>query len=591
VTVGDNLDLRVRRWVTEIYGRVPPELASGLADLIASVAPPIDTPTDPSTRSLWDQRDCVLITYADQIQQPPAAPLRALHDFLRDYDLTDLTRIVHLLPFFPWTSDDGFSVVDYDAVDPAQGDWASIESFGKDVDLMFDLVLNHCSSKHRWFQQFLKQREPYRNFFIDLDPNVDTASVVRPRSTPLLTPFQTDAGVKHVWTTFSDDQIDLNYAEPRLLLEMMRTLVDYARRGARIIRLDAIAYLWKQTGTPCIHLPQTHAVVKLMRRILELTYPGTLVLTETNVPHAENISYFGDDDEAHIVYQFSLPPLILDAVHNADSQILTDWLENLAPPFPDTTFLNFTASHDGIGVRPLEGLVSAQRLHRLVDTVRQHGGVVSTRRTSDGGDSPYELNISYIDAVADARRVSPRDHATRFLGTQAIMLALRGLPAIYFHSLVGSGNDLSGMRQSGRNRSINRRKYAREELDRLLGDDPHHQDPRMRYVFQGYWQLLRIRQNLTAMHPGAPQRVLKFADPALFGLVRGGDNPNLAALTVVANFSDQPKQVRLATKNRGRYRDWIAGCLYPTVPMQSEFESDAEIPLAPFQVRWLVDRS
>ncbi len=421
------IDATTAGLLNEIYGRQPPELIATIERLTAAA-----TPATPA--AMWSERDVVLITYADQVRDAEGSPLQAQRRFLLDHAVNEVINCVHLLPFCPYSSDDGFSVIDYLAVDPAAGSWDDITQLGESFDLMFDLVLNHCSQHSRMFQGYLAGEKEFADFFIDQDPAVDLSGVVRPRSLPLLTPFESPSGTKHIWTTFSADQVDLNYANPAVLAAMLEVLVDYARRGARIIRLDAIAYLWKQVGTSCIHLPQTHAVVQLMRCVLDRAAPGTLVLTETNVPHEENISYFGSGtDEAHMVYQFSLPPLLLDAVHSGQTAVLKDWLSTLAPPSDLTTFFNFTASHDGIGVRPLEGIVPQQRVQRLADIVRDHGGLVNTRRNSDGSDSPYELNITYLDAIADRRKVSAAEHSRRFLATQAIMLSMQGMPAVYFH--------------------------------------------------------------------------------------------------------------------------------------------------------------
>ncbi|MCA9101396.1 MAG: hypothetical protein KDA63_09615, partial [Planctomycetales bacterium] len=346
----------------------------------------------------WSEHDVVLISYADQLRSDATTPLATLADWLQTTGLDQLLSIVHLLPFCPYSSDDGFSVIDFEAVDPDAGDWDDIARLGRQVDLMFDLVLNHVSRHSEWFQRYLTGESPYVDWFIEADPDGDYSQVVRPRSLPLLTPVETTRGVRHVWTTFSDDQIDLNYANPQVLMRMLHVLLEYARRGARIVRLDAVAFLWKQVGTTCLHLPETHEVVKLMREVVQAAFPQTVLLTETNVPHAENVSYFGDGDEAQMVYQFSLPPLLLDAFVHGDATYLQRWLEQLAPPPPGCTFFNFTASHDGVGVRPLEGLVPPERLDRLVEAMAERGGLIGTRRRADGVDVPYELNISYVDA-------------------------------------------------------------------------------------------------------------------------------------------------------------------------------------------------
>ena len=393
--MNSTIDDVTRSRITDVYGHVPDVLADGLKRCIDQSNPP-STPDE-----LWDHRDVVMITYADQIRESGKSPLDAQRQFLLDHNLDELIRCVHLLPFCPSTSDDGFSVADYLAVDPESGDWDDIKRLGERFDLMYDLVLNHSSQQHRWFQGFLNDEPEYKDFYTTADPSEDLSEVVRPRSLPLLTEFDSASGKRHVWTTFSADQVDLNYANPRVMLAMLETLVEYARRGARIIRLDAIAFLWKEIGTSCLHLPQTHAAVRLMRHVLDVAAPGTIVLTETNVPHAENISYFGNGtDEAHMVYQFSLPPLLLDAIHSGDTGVLQGWMRSLDLPTDQVTYFNFTASHDGIGVRPAEGILPQERVDALVDVAKAHGGRIGMRTKPDGSQSPYELNITYLDAIA-----------------------------------------------------------------------------------------------------------------------------------------------------------------------------------------------
>ena len=560
------IDSKTAELIQQIYGSLPDVLIQGLEKLPTERISETD-------HQLWSERDVVLITYADQVRDSGLTPLRAQRQFLLDHGLEQLIRCVHLLPFCPFTSDDGFSVVDYLAVDPDAGTWQDIAELGRDFDLMFDLVLNHASQKHAWFQAYLRGDADYEDFFIDQDPSVDLSKVVRPRSLPLLTPFESSSGTRNVWTTFSADQVDLNYANPRVMYLMLETLVEYARKGARIIRLDAIAFLWKEIGTDCIHLPETHAAVKLMRRVLDQTVPGTLVLTETNVPHRENVSYFGaGDDEAHMVYQFSLPPLLLDAIHNSDTTVLRDWLSTIQSPSELTTFFNFTASHDGIGVRPLEGIVPQQRVEKLAEIVRSHGGRVSTRRQSDGTDSPYELNITYLEAVADATKVEPQDHSRCFLATQAIMLALPGVPAVYFHSLVGSPNDLEAVLETGQNRRINRHKYDRQSLETVIAQPYGLQ----RRVFEGYKRLLSVRIAQPAFHPQANMEVLPLDGDGLLGFVRTtGSGERLA---VVANLTHNPRVIPSGLVDEALAYDELA--------LERVWQGDG-IPMRPFQVRWL----
>ena len=523
----------------------------------------------------WDQRDVVLIVYGDQVSSPGRSPLATLHDVLVSAGLDSLVSTLHLLPFYPHSSDDGFSVIDYRAVDAALGDWDDIERLGRRFELMFDLVLNHASRHSRWFQEYLAGREPYCRWFLEVAPDADLSLVPRPRVSPLATEVMTARGPRRVWTTFSADQIDLNYANPEVLVEMADVLLSYVARGARIVRLDAVAYLWKQPGTPCIHLPQTHEVVKLLRDLLEGLAPDVLLLTETNVPHAENVRYLGEGDEAHMVYQFSLPPLLLDAYLLADTGPLADWLDGLPAPPSGTTYFNFTASHDGIGLRPLEDLVPETRREALIEAVRRRGGLVSCGRRPDGSESPYELNVSYLDALGEPGGLAPKLHARRFLGAQAVALALRGMPAVYFPSLFGIPGDSEAALASGQWRRINRRKLQEHELRRMLEEG----DGLAALVFSGYRRLLAARRRQPAFHPDAAQTLLPTGSTKTLALLRTSLDGRQTIL-VAANVDGARQSVELPGAWRGRMvRDLVEGRPCPPAGRRLDLE--------PYQTVWV----
>ncbi len=493
-----------------------------------------------NSRTCWDQRDVVLITYGDQVRQSGHTSLATLREFLLSQRVDDLVSAIHILPFCPFSSDDGFSVIDYRDVASEMGDWADVRDLGKSFELMFDLVLNHASSQSHWFQEYLAGHMPYDEYFIEADPSTDLTSVTRPRSSPVLTAFDTRGGKRYLWTTFSEDQLDLNFANPDVLCEMLDILLFYIQHGARIIRLDAIAYLWKQVGTPCVHLPQTHQVVKLFRDVVTAVAPHVWLLTETNVPHAENISYFGDADEAHMVYQFPLPPLLLYTMLTGNAQTFVNWLAEARDVATCTTFFNFTASHDGIGVRPLEGLIAPKQIDWLVEQVKLRGGLVTTRRRSDGTDAAYELNISYFSALANPDQPDSVSHVRRFITSQAIMLSLRGMPAIYFHSLFGTENDSASAQSSGQPRRINRRKFNLSDLGRRLND----RDSIPARVFDAYQRLLSVRRRQPAFHPDAEQTVLQTHNTWLIAFLRTSLDRKQKILTL-ANVSDQKQSLDL----------------------------------------------
>ena len=496
----------------------------------------------------WSEQDAVLITYGDTIRDGARAPLAVLGDFLDAHLPPEVISTVHVLPFSPWSSDDGFSVKDYRAVEPSLGCWADIERLGKGRRLMADLVLNHCSAESPWFQNYLAGLGPGRGWFVEADPGMDLSAVVRPRTHPLLTPVETVHGPRHVWTTFSADQVDLDFSNPAVLLEFVDVLLSMAARGVRVFRLDAVAFLWKEAGTNCLHRPEVYAVVRLLRAVLDRAVPGAWLITETNVPHEENVSYFGDGDAAQLVYNFSLPPLVLDAFLSHDASRLAQWVGGLSAPPVGCAFLNFTASHDGIGVRPLEGLAPSGVLDSLAAAVRRQGGLVSTRSGPGGDEVPYELNIAWVEALGGG---DPETHAARVLASQAVPLALRGVPALYIHSLLGTGNDLASVRETGQPRAINRRHWTLTDLDEALSMSGSLQGR----IFRGIKSLLGVRGRHPAFHPDGPQRVLP-APPAVLAIERRsarGDRP-LVALT---NVTDEP--VSWSPPACGVWRDLLTG--------------------------------
>ncbi len=522
----------------------------------------------PAADAFFFEKDVVLITYGDTLIQKKAKPLATLYEFASAH-LKDAVSTIHFLPFFPFSSDDGFSITDFFQINPEMGDWTDVNRFDNDFDLMFDFVINHYSAQSDWFRYYLEDKPGYHDFAIEADPETDLSMVTRPRSLPLLTAFKkkNDREV-HLWTTFSADQIDFNYNSLNVLTKMIEALLFYVRQGAKVLRLDAIAYLWKEIGTDCIHRPETHAMVHLFRKILDVVTPDVIIITETNVPHDENISYFGDGrNEAQMVYNFTLPPLLFYSFIKEDASVLSQWAKGLQLESADTTFFNFTASHDGIGVRPLEGILPQQEIAKLADTVKANGGHVSYKQNPDGSESPYELNITYIDAILADEASS---NAAKFLASQAIQYALPGVPATYIHSLLGSRNWHGGVQKTGRARTINREKL---QLDILLAELNDPQSFRAR-IFYPYLELIKIRTRQPAFHPNAAFEILNLAAP-LFAIRRYTQNQTIYAIT---NVASQPVTADLSSWGvPGQMTDIISKksiCTYP-------------LKLAPYQFVWL----
>jgi len=522
-------------------------------------------------KACFSQEDVVLITYGDTLKKEGESPISTIHKFANKY-LKDAISTIHFLPFYPFSSDDGFSIIDFYAIDPKLGSWNDVNAISYDFQLMFDYVLNHFSSKNKWFEYYLEGKEGFKQFAIEVDPLTDLSQVTRPRSFPLLTEFKKNDGqIVHLWTTFSTDQIDFNFKSLDVLEKMIEVLLFYVRQSATILRLDAIAYLWKEIGTTCIHLNQVHLIVKLFRSILDLIAPDVMIISETNVPHDENISYFGKNgDEAQMVYNFTLPPLLFYSFVKEDATLLSAWAKGLYLKSKKNTFYNFTASHDGIGVRPLEGILPQKEINALIEIVRSNGGEISYKKNSDGTKSPYELNISYIDALW--RKNSGKDpmHANRFMASQAIQYVLPGVPATYIHSLIGSRNWIKGVEQTERARTINREKLQIEEVIEELKKTESFRSK----IFYPYLHLIKTRKKQPAFHPNADFEILDI-DPGVFAIKRYVDDQRIYAITNISST-----EVALSLPLQGalsKMSDLLTG---------ENFQLDS-ITLKPYQFIWL----
>lgn len=525
------------------------------------------------------EKDIILITYGDQVNRESEASLQTLKEFM-DIHLKGFVNSVHILPFYPYSSDDGFSVVNYNEVDPHMGSWREIEQLGADYRVMVDGVINHISQFSDWFKAFLSGDRYFQDFFIEVDPSIDLSEVVRPRATPVLSEFIDDDGkLRHVWTTFSKDQVDLNYKNHRVLRNVLDALFYYIEKGATLIRLDAIAFVWKEIGTQCVHLPQTHELIQLIREVLHEVAPEVIIITETNVPHHENVSYFGSgDDEAQMVYNFALPPLLVHSIQNENTKTLTSWAKTLTLPSDKVCFFNFTASHDGIGMRPIKGILTDEELYAMVDKVKEHGGLVSYRAESDGSQTPYELNCSYIDALTHPNE-DDQIRFKRMLLAQATVLVMPGVPGVYFHSLVGSRNYHDGVKHSGSNRTINREKYNFDWLENELST----QGSLAKRMLDSYKRLISIRINEKSFNPFGDFEFLDL-DERLF-VVDQISRDNKERILAIHNFSNEEVTVAVPENITSPLCDILsANC--------NQYECDdckarREITLEPYQMMWL----
>ncbi len=559
-----------------------------IEDMIAAMALDQRCFMPQAHKNHWDESDALVITYGDSILREGEWPLHTLHDFLRR-ELRGVVSGVHILPFYPYSSDDGFSVINYVEVNPSLGDWQDVSAIARDFDLMADLVINHCSSRSQWFENFKQRRDPGQDYFVEVDPSVDLSAVVRPRTSPLLSEVQTLDGKRHVWCTFSHDQVDLNFENPKVLLEFIKIIRHYLDMGVKIFRLDAVAFLWKIPGTNCLNLEQTHEAVRLLRSLIEHATPDAIIITETNIPLRENLAYFGNANEAHMVYNFSLPPLLINTLITGSSRALKTWIMGMPAAQDGTTYFNFIASHDGIGLRPAEGLLSDDEIQALVGVMQKSGGRVSWRALANGENRPYEINISLFDAmrrrliIGDSGGDEGEDgyQERRFICAHALMLAVQGVPAFYIHSLLATENDENRVLHTSHNRAINRHQWLATDLEAQLAGASHHAR-----IFGVLKELIALRSKQPAFHPNAAQYPLHLGDQ-LFGLRREASAGDGSAQTVLAvyNISACAQTLSLGGLNLDVDKQWR------DLLSDSEVHAEVgEIVLPPYAYCWLASR-
>lgn len=565
---------RLRQHIQFIYPDANPDLLTG------SIAQEFDSggqQAPPAQSELWCQADCMLITYGDSIVAEDETPLETLRKFLNE-QIGDTISCVHVLPFCPFSSDDGFAVIDYMQVNDALGDWNDLTSIADSYRLMADLVINHASSQSEWFHNYVAGKEPGATWFFEAHSGDDLSQVVRPRASPLLRPTETPNGLRHVWCTFSHDQIDLDFRNPQVLLQFLRVIRRYLEKGVRIFRLDAIGFLWKEPGTTCLHLPQTHEVVRLIRSVVDHFAPGTILITETNVPNHENLTYFGNRNEAHVIYNFSLAPLLVHALLTGTTEYLNRWMRSMPPAPLGCAYLNFTASHDGIGMRPAEGLLSDEEQLQMVETIRQFGGKVSTRSCDDGTERVYELNVALFDALKGTRRGEDEWQIARFLCSQTVMLGLEGIPAFYIHSLLATKNDDERFERTGHNRAVNRHQWDDQKLREKL-TDPHSDQS---IVLQELLRRIQIRCAQSSFHPNATQFTLQLSDP-FFAFWRQSQDHS-QSIFCVHNLTAEIQELPLSSLNLIALNDWrdlLTDTTYDNVTQT--------ISVQPYQCLWITN--
>ncbi len=518
----------------------------------------------------------VVICYGDSLIESNTKSLIQVFQKFYKKKLSKYFNTVHYLPFYPSSSDSGFAVKDHYKIDQKLGNWSDINNFAKKNHVMADIVINHASARGLWFKNFLKKKSPGKNYFLIVNKKFNSKKVVRPRDHNLLKKIDIFENDDYLWRTFSPDQIDLNFKNPSVLLRFIKIMINLINHGVTIFRLDAVAYLWKQDGTSCINLKQTHEIIKLLRLISSLLNVSTIIVTETNLPEKENISYFGKNDEANWIYNFSLPPLLIYSFLFENSTYLHSWSKKLPSTKVGNNYLNFIASHDGIGMRPVEGILKTNSIKHLFKRLKKNGAQFSYRKVLNKSKKVYEANITIFNALQKSDNdPSGKFFFERYISAHAIMISFEGVPAIYFNSLFGTSNDKAKYIISGNKRDVNRYRWNNTNL---LSKLKNNNSKQYRY-FNNITKLLEIRKKQKAFHPNAYKFIINLGSK--FYCLKRVSLDKKQTIICITNMTSKT----ISTKLNKKFLNWK-----DLINLNQKYKNMKTIELQPFQTIWLSNK-
>jgi len=387
------------------------------------------------------------------------------------HNLKDLKRIldryfagavggVHILPFFPSSSDRGFAPLGYEKVDPQFGTWEDVERIAAKYYLMCDFMINHISAQSPYYQDFLKRKDasPYRDLFIrykdfweggePTQAQVDAIYKRKPRAPYVVADFA-DGTQEKVWCTFGEEQIDLNLASEtgkRFVRENMESL---CRHGISLLRLDAVGYVTKKAGTSCFFVEPD--IWEILAGAQETVSPyGSQILPEVHEHYSMPVKI---EQKGYYVYDFALPMLLLNALYYGQTKYLKHWF-TICPRHQFTTL----DTHDGIGVVDVRDLLPDAEIDRTKEDIFRFGANVKKVYNTAAYNNLdiYQVNCTYYSAVGEDDRA--------YLLARAVQFFAPGIPQVYYVGMLAGRNDLKLLEETKEGRNINRHYYTEEEI-------------------------------------------------------------------------------------------------------------------------------
>ena len=482
--------------------------------------------------------------------------------------LQDLgVNMLHIMPILdcpPGHSDGGYAVRDFCKIDARYGATEDVEALSatlkrRDMLLVLDVVVNHTSDEHEWAQRARRGEKKYQDYYYVFDDRElpDAYEETMPEIFPGTSPgnFTWDAAMsKWVMTVFNSYQWDLNYHNPAVLIEMIDIILFWANKGADILRLDAVAFLWKKIGSTCQNEREAHLLLQLMKGCCQVTAPGVLFIAEAIVSPNEITKYFGEDainaKECEMAYNATLMALLWDAVATKNAKLLNLGIKNLPLKLERATWLNYVRCHDDIGLgfadndALLSGYDPAQHRRFLVDyfTGRFPGSLARGMpfgENPETGDARISGSLASLVGLETALENNDEDAIDAAIKTilllHGVILSFGGIPLLYYGDAIGMLNNLEYLAdpfQRDDNRWMNRSRFDWNKAER------RHQSGTVEYrIFSALKKMIALRKEITAFADFDNRRLLPVDNPSLLVFSRTDTQNSRNRVLVVCNFS------------------------------------------------------
>jgi len=494
-------------------------------------------------------------------------------------------NLVHIMPVMQCpegNSDGGYAVSDFRQVDDRAGNLQDLNTLSdemrqRDLLLVLDVVVNHTSNEHEWAQRARVGETKYQDYYYSFESRhvPDMFEQSMPEIFPETSPgnFTWDEGMgRWVMTVFNDYQWDLNYTNPAVFIEMMDILLFWANQGADILRLDAVAFLWKKMGSTCQNEREAHLILQLMKDCCQVTAPGVLFIAEAIVAPVEVIKYFGEDaviaKECEIAYNATFMALLWDAVATKNACLLNQGIKSLPVKLERATWLNYVRCHDDIGLGfddrdiQLAGYQPQQHRKFLIDYYTgafddSHARGLPFGRNEKTGDARISgslaslAGLQYAMESGDAQ--AQQEAVNTILLLHSMILSFGGIPLLYYGDEIGTINDRSYLEDSHKandSRWVHRPtiNWDRAELRNQPGSVEYE-------IFSALKKMISVRKEIDVFADFNNRELIDSGNPHLFVFRRYSLTNERNNILVVANFDGKPQRMELDEVMPGSHWD------------------------------------